>query len=76
MIENLDIRNFRKWMRSVHKSCAAMVDAVEVHSQALVSALPSFKPQKQKKKKPKKKGKGKVDDEAFLDVIIVENSID
>ena len=29
-LDNLDIRNFRKLMRSVHKSCATMVDAIEV----------------------------------------------
>ena len=76
-IENLDIRNFRKLMRSAQKSCASMVDAIYSQSLELQSALPKVKSQKQKKKKPKKKQvKGSEDDESFLDAIIEKNSID
>ena len=76
-LQNIDFKSLRKLFATVHKSCNQIVEALEQQTASLKSALPGGKAQKQKKKKPKKKqGKTIEDDDAFLDAVIAENSIE
>ena len=54
-IKNLDVKSFRQLMSSAQKSCASMVEAIELHSQALFSVIPKEKVKKKRRRKPKKK---------------------
>ena len=80
-VENIDISTFRKWMTSALNSSASMVEAFELQSQSLESALSSqnanAKAPKQKKRKQKKKQSKIIEnDDDFLDAIIAQNVID
>ena len=74
-VKSIDISAFRKWLASALNSSASMVDAFELQSRALESALSwqntKGKASKQKKRKQKKtQSKNIKEDDSFLDDII------